>query len=49
MGAYCEWHGKRLQDITEHEQEECWEAGRVCMDCPEMTLEPEEDYFEECG
>ena len=34
MGAYCNWHGKELVNVAEHEQEQCWEQGRKCEDCP---------------
>lgn len=34
MGAYCNWHRKKLADVAEHEQEQCWEQGWKCEDCP---------------
>lgn len=38
MGAYCEWHGKWVKDLTEHEVAECWgAAGMFCTRCTEIT------------
>lgn len=34
--AYCRWYEKRLEDVAEHEQEQCYENGQDCMNCPEL-------------
>ena len=42
--AYCRWYDKKLEDVAEHEQEECKRNGYDCTDCPELTLK---EYDEE--
>lgn len=41
--AFCKWHNKRLEDVAEHEQEQCWEQKWDCMECPYLTAESEEE------
>lgn len=36
--AYCRWHNKKMEDVTEHEQEQCEESGQNCKGCPDLTL-----------
>ena len=32
--AYCTYHTKPLEDVTEHEQASCWDEGWNCQECP---------------
>lgn len=32
--SYCKWHDKKTQDVAEYEQEQCWDYGWDCRDCP---------------
>lgn len=32
--SYCRWYSKELENVTENEQEKCYEqAGRECLRC----------------
>lgn len=42
--AYCEWYDKKMNDVAEHEQEQCRENGQDCTDCPDLVLK---EYDEE--
>lgn len=35
MSGFCRWYGKDMEDVTEHEQEQCEENGQ---DCREWTV-----------
>lgn len=35
---YCEWYDKKIQDLTEHEEEQCEENGQDCADCPDRVF-----------
>lgn len=35
--AYCDYHGKPLRDVGEHEQETCGNEGFGCQTCPYLT------------
>lgn len=37
--AYCRWYEKRLEDVAEHEQEQCNENGQNCMECPDLIVD----------
>jgi hypothetical protein len=40
----CRWYGKELKDVTEHEQERCYEqAGRECLNCEELVTKDNEE------
>lgn len=42
--GYCRWYDKDLPDVTEWEQEKCWdECKRECLTCPE--LKGNEEYI----
>lgn len=30
MSGYCRWWDRKLEDVTEHEQERCEENGQEC-------------------
>ena len=30
MSGFCRWYGKDMEDVTEHEQEQCEENGQDC-------------------
>ena len=32
MSGFCRWYGKDMEDVTEHEQEQCEENGQDCRD-----------------
>ena len=32
MSGFCRWYGKDMEDVTEHEQEQCAENGQNCID-----------------
>lgn len=34
--AYCRWYDKKLEDVAEHEQEQCKENGQCCTDCTDL-------------
>lgn len=29
MSGFCRWYGKDMEDVTEHEQEQCEEKGKT--------------------
>jgi hypothetical protein len=29
MSGFCRWYGKDMEDVTEHEQEQCEEKGEI--------------------
>lgn len=37
MAAYCDWHRKKLKDIEEYEQEQCWKKRWDCSNCAFLT------------
>jgi hypothetical protein len=40
----CRWYKKELKDVTENEQEKCYEqAGRTCLDCGELVSSSERE------
>ena len=32
--AWCGWHSKPLEYVTEHEQDDCYDNGWDCESCP---------------
>lgn len=44
---FCEWWDKCLEDVTEHEQEECEKNGQNCLDCIELTTKRDRERWEE--
>lgn len=36
--VYCKWYDKQLEDVTEHEQEQCKENGQDCEECPDKII-----------
>lgn len=43
MKAYCMWFGKFLEDITEHEQDQCHENEQECDYCGNLTFKEREE------
>ena len=39
--AYCSWHDKPFDMVTEHEQETCFDEGWNCDECPYFVEEGE--------
>lgn len=37
MSAYCRWYEKNMENVTEHEQEQCEEIGRDCKECEDRV------------
>lgn len=46
LREYCEWYDKKLQDLTEHEEEQCREHryDQDCTTCEDYVLK---EYDEE--
>lgn len=38
MSGFCRWYGKDMEDVTEHEQEQCEENGQDCRECPDLVI-----------
>lgn len=38
MSGFCRWYGKDMEDVTEHEQEQCEENGQDCRECPDLMI-----------
>lgn len=38
MSGFCRWYGKDMEDVTEHEQEQCAENGQNCIECPDLVI-----------
>lgn len=36
MSAWCKWWNKRLENVTEQEQEACARNGETCLNCVDM-------------
>lgn len=43
MQAYCMWFGKFLEDIAEHEQDQCHENEQECDYCGNLTFKEREE------
>lgn len=41
--AYCRWYEKPMQELAEHEQEQCEENGQRCENCPDLILRQEDE------
>ena len=39
MAVFCRWYEKEMENLTEHEQEQCAENGQDCCDCPELSVD----------
>lgn len=39
---FCRWYGKDMEDVTEHEQEQCEENGQDCRECPDLVIKEQE-------
>ena len=42
MSGFCRWYEKDMEDITEHEQEQCEENGQDCRECPDLMIKEQE-------
>ena len=42
MSGFCRWYEKDVEDITEHEQEQCEENGQDCRECPDLMIKEQE-------
>lgn len=42
MSGFCRWYGKDMEDVTEHEQEQCEENGQDCRECPDLMIKEQE-------
>ena len=43
MGAFCRWYEKDMENLTEHEQEQCAQNGQNCFECRDLVVKgPEE-------
>ena len=42
MSSFCRWYEKDMEDITEHEQEQCEENGQDCRECPDLMIKEQE-------
>lgn len=47
MSGFCRWYGKDMEDVTEHEQEQCEENGQDCRECPDLMIKEQEAAVEE--
>lgn len=41
--AYCRWYEKNMQDVTEHEQQQCEENGQDCDGCPDLVASKDKE------
>lgn len=46
MSGFCRWHGKGMENVTEHEQEQCKENDQYCLDCPDLVAKKQEEEHE---
>ena len=37
--AYCRWHDKPLREVSENEQEQCYENGMDCTCCDNLVTD----------
>lgn len=42
MSGFCRWYGKDMEDVTEHEQEQCEENGQDCRECPDLMIKEQQ-------
>lgn len=42
MSGFCRWYGKDMEDVAEHEQEQCEENGQDCSECPDLMIKEQE-------
>lgn len=42
MSGFCRWYGKDMEDVTEHEQEQCEENGQECRECQDLVIKEQE-------
>lgn len=42
MSGFCRWYGKDMEDVTEHEQEQCEENGQDCREYPDLVTKEQE-------
>lgn len=42
MSGFCRWYDKDMEDVTEHEQERCWEKGQYCFECCDFVRKEQE-------
>lgn len=38
MSGFCEWYGKNIKDVSEHEQQQCEEMGLECFECQDLVV-----------
>jgi hypothetical protein len=43
MSGFCRWYGKDMEEVTEHEQEQCEENGQDCCECPDLVIKEQEE------
>lgn len=43
MSGFYRWYEKDMEDITEHEQEQCEENGQDCRECPDLMIKEQEE------
>lgn len=47
MGEFCRWYDKSMENLAEHEQEQCERNGCCCSECPDLVITGEEkEYLE---
>ena len=46
MSAYCRWYEKDMENLSEHEQQQCEENGQNCCRCPDLIVKDKKEESE---
>lgn len=46
MGAFCRWYEKDMENLSEHEQQQCEENGQNCCKCPDLIVKDKKEESE---
>lgn len=46
MSAYCRWYEKDMENLSEHEQQQCEENGQNCCKCPDLIVKDKKEESE---
>lgn len=46
MSAYCRWYEKDMENLSEHEQQQCEENGQNCCKCPDLIVKDKKEELE---
>ena len=46
MSEYCRWYEKDMENLSEHEQQQCEENGQNCCKCPDLIVKDKKEESE---